>query len=122
MVAAPIPSTAASMTNVPRKRALLRTSSTRYAVTAARQIATTNSYMLPHGQRDTDRPRATTPPACSSQPNTVTRTANRPQSRRGAASSATVPASSACSTGAPAPASSLARAFTGRGEKARSAA
>ncbi len=37
-----------------------------------------NSYMLPHGQRDTERPRVRTPPMCSRAPSTVSETAIRP--------------------------------------------
>src|SRR6476469_8198088 len=49
MFATPSAMTAANMTGAPRKRALYRIITTMKAVTAAKEMAVRNSYMLPHG-------------------------------------------------------------------------
>lgn len=64
-------------------------------VTAAKQIATVNSYMLPHGHRPDATPRVTMPPRFAAQPSQLITTATRPAvAAQGAYGTAAVPASS----------------------------
>jgi len=72
-----------------------------------------NSYMLPHGQRPTAKPRVATEPICTSAPSTVNATAIRPNRSRHGRPVAVDGASPARGTSVSAAGASAAPAATG---------
>src|SRR5579875_410162 len=75
--ARPRTTTTDPITNMPRYQARYRIMTVKKNSTAMQEIATTNSYMLPHGTRCTASPRVTTFSTCAARPTAASVTAAR---------------------------------------------